>query len=139
MSTASAYITVAGLGIDVIYKDIKNLHLGVYPPAGRVRVAAPLGPAGVVTAWAIFPVVHAAHGAGFAAGLQLDWTLFDGFERDAARKTADAQAASAALHGDNMIGLRNRIEGLGGTVSLAARVSRQGRVTMINKGSGGVL
>jgi CHASE3 domain sensor protein len=28
----------------------------------------------------------------------------------------DAQAASAALHGDNMIGLRNRIEGLGGTV-----------------------
>jgi len=37
--------------------------------AEAVRVAAPLGPAGVVTAWAIFPVVHAAHGAGFAAGL----------------------------------------------------------------------
>lgn len=41
MSTASAYLTVAGLGVDVIYKDIKNLHISVYPPAGRVRVAAP--------------------------------------------------------------------------------------------------
>lgn len=26
----------------MVRKDIKNLHLGVYPPAGRVRVAAPL-------------------------------------------------------------------------------------------------
>ncbi|NYD57052.1 hypothetical protein BKA08_001290 [Nocardioides marinisabuli] len=41
MSTASAYLTVAGLGVDVIYKDIKNLHISVYPPVGRVRVAAP--------------------------------------------------------------------------------------------------
>ncbi len=28
--------------MDVVRKDIKNLHLGVYPPNGRVRVAAPL-------------------------------------------------------------------------------------------------
>jgi len=28
--------------VDVVRKDIKNLHLGVYPPDGRVRVAAPL-------------------------------------------------------------------------------------------------
>lgn len=41
MSTASAYLTVAGLDIDVVYKDIKNLHISVYPPVGRVRVAAP--------------------------------------------------------------------------------------------------
>lgn len=41
MSTANAYLTVRGIGIDVIYKDIKNLHIGVYPPVGRVRVAAP--------------------------------------------------------------------------------------------------
>lgn len=41
MSTASAYLTVRGIGIDVIYKNIKNLHIGVYPPLGRVRVAAP--------------------------------------------------------------------------------------------------
>ena len=41
MSTASAYLTVAGLGVDVVYKDIKNLHISVYPPVGHVRVAAP--------------------------------------------------------------------------------------------------
>ncbi|MGW3484267.1 M48 family metallopeptidase [Rhodococcus indonesiensis] len=41
MSTASAYLNVAGLDIDVVYKDIKHLHIGVYPPFGRVRVAAP--------------------------------------------------------------------------------------------------
>ncbi|PPF52134.1 metal-dependent hydrolase [Clavibacter michiganensis] len=43
MSTANAYLTVRGLDIDVIRKDIKHLHVGVYPPDGRVRVAAPLG------------------------------------------------------------------------------------------------
>jgi len=41
MSTASSYLTVAGINVDVVYKDIKNLHIGVYPPVGRVRVAAP--------------------------------------------------------------------------------------------------
>ncbi len=41
MSTASAYLTVGGIEVDVVYKDIKNLHIGVYPPMGRVRVAAP--------------------------------------------------------------------------------------------------
>lgn len=28
--------------MEIVRKDIKNLHLGVYPPSGRVRVAAPL-------------------------------------------------------------------------------------------------
>lgn len=41
MSTANGYLTVAGLGIDVVYKNIKHLHISVYPPVGRVRVAAP--------------------------------------------------------------------------------------------------
>lgn len=41
MSTASAHLTVSGISVDVVYKDIKNLHIGVYPPNGRVRVAAP--------------------------------------------------------------------------------------------------
>lgn len=41
MSTSSAYLSIAGLNVDVIYKDIKNLHISVYPPVGRVRVAAP--------------------------------------------------------------------------------------------------
>lgn len=35
-------IDVNGLVVDVVRKDIKNLHLAVYPPHGRVRVAAPL-------------------------------------------------------------------------------------------------
>ena len=29
--------------VDVVLKDIRNIHLGVYPPHGRVRVAAPTG------------------------------------------------------------------------------------------------
>jgi len=35
-------ITIRNITIDVIKKDIKNLHLAVYPPTGRVRIAAPL-------------------------------------------------------------------------------------------------
>jgi len=35
-------IEVNGLTVDVVRKNIKNLHLAVYPPNGRVRVAAPL-------------------------------------------------------------------------------------------------
>jgi predicted metal-dependent hydrolase len=42
MSTDTYQMSVQGLTIDIVRKDIKNLHLGVYPPAGRVRVAAPL-------------------------------------------------------------------------------------------------
>lgn len=33
---------MSGLDVEVVRKAIKNLHLGVYPPDGRVRVAAPL-------------------------------------------------------------------------------------------------
>jgi predicted metal-dependent hydrolase len=42
VNTESRQIRVSGLLVDVVRKDIKNLHLAVYPPAGRVRVAAPL-------------------------------------------------------------------------------------------------
>lgn len=35
-------IVVNDMLVDVVRKDIKNLHLAVYPPAGRVRVATPL-------------------------------------------------------------------------------------------------
>lgn len=42
MNTESRSITVSGLTVEVVRKPIKNLHLGVYPPQGRVRVAAPL-------------------------------------------------------------------------------------------------
>ncbi len=42
MSTEATFIQVSGIDVQVIRKDIKNLHLAVYPPNGRVRVAAPL-------------------------------------------------------------------------------------------------
>jgi predicted metal-dependent hydrolase len=42
VSTKRHRIEVRGLPIEVVRKDIKNLHVGVYPPSGRVRVAAPL-------------------------------------------------------------------------------------------------
>jgi len=35
-------MTVSNIKIDVVRKDIKNIHLAVYPPTGRVRIAAPL-------------------------------------------------------------------------------------------------
>src|SRR3989337_2913784 len=42
MITDKSQIRVSGVPVEVVRKDIKNLHLGVYPPHGRVRVAAPL-------------------------------------------------------------------------------------------------
>lgn len=41
MSTQRHHIEVGGIQVEIVRKDIKNLHLGVYPPNGRVRVAAP--------------------------------------------------------------------------------------------------
>src|SRR5215510_14490598 len=34
-------IQLGDIGVDVVRKDIKNVHLSVHPPAGRVRIAAP--------------------------------------------------------------------------------------------------
>jgi hypothetical protein len=34
-------IQLGGIGVDVVRKDIKNVHLSVHPPTGRVRIAAP--------------------------------------------------------------------------------------------------
>ncbi|MBK8889219.1 MAG: M48 family metallopeptidase [Dechloromonas sp.] len=42
MIAETHHFTVSGIKVEVLRKDIKNLHLGVYPPNGRVRVAAPL-------------------------------------------------------------------------------------------------
>ena len=41
MDTETRTISVGGMSIDLVRKSIKNLHLAVYPPDGRVRVAAP--------------------------------------------------------------------------------------------------
>src|SRR5579863_5337875 len=42
VNTEAPIIRVSGLPVQIVRKDIRNLHLGVYPPNGRVRVAAPL-------------------------------------------------------------------------------------------------
>lgn len=42
MTTEVHNLTVSGVRVAVVRKAIKNLHLGVYPPDGRVRVAVPL-------------------------------------------------------------------------------------------------
>src|SRR5712691_4305486 len=34
-------IKLGDIAVDVVLKDIKNVHLSVYPPTGRVRIAAP--------------------------------------------------------------------------------------------------
>jgi len=34
-------IQIGDILLDVIFKDIKNVHLSVHPPTGRVRIAAP--------------------------------------------------------------------------------------------------
>ena len=35
-------INLGEIAVDVVKKDIKNIHLSVYPPTGRVRISAPL-------------------------------------------------------------------------------------------------
>jgi predicted metal-dependent hydrolase len=34
-------LNVGDVSVDVVFKDIKNVHLSVHPPTGRVRIAAP--------------------------------------------------------------------------------------------------
>ncbi|MDQ3386085.1 MAG: M48 family metallopeptidase [Actinomycetota bacterium] len=41
MSTRTENIEVSGIQVEVVRKQIKNLHLSVHPPEGRVRVSAP--------------------------------------------------------------------------------------------------
>lgn len=38
----SAQLQLGDLMVDVVRKDIKNVHLSVHPPTGRVTIAAPL-------------------------------------------------------------------------------------------------
>lgn len=42
MSISRDTIEVSGIQVEVVRKPIKNLHLSVHPPEGRVRVSAPL-------------------------------------------------------------------------------------------------
>jgi len=37
----ASQIKLGDIAVDVVLKDIKNVHLSVYPPTGRVRISAP--------------------------------------------------------------------------------------------------
>jgi len=41
VSLENKTLTVSGIKVQIVRKDIKNLHLAVYPPNGKVRVAVP--------------------------------------------------------------------------------------------------
>jgi predicted metal-dependent hydrolase len=41
VSTDVSQINLGDIAVDVVLKDIKNLHLSVHPPTGRVRISAP--------------------------------------------------------------------------------------------------
>lgn len=42
MNTKEYQLKVSDITVDVIQKDIGNMHLAVYPPTGRVRISSPL-------------------------------------------------------------------------------------------------
>ena len=42
MNTKFKKIRVSNLMVNAIKKDIKNIHLGVYPPDGSIRISDPL-------------------------------------------------------------------------------------------------
>ena len=42
MNTNLDKMRICGLEVQTVKKNIKNMHLGVYPPQGRIRVAAPV-------------------------------------------------------------------------------------------------
>jgi len=41
VSLENKILIVSGIKVQIVRKDIKNLHLAVYPPNGKVRVAVP--------------------------------------------------------------------------------------------------
>jgi predicted metal-dependent hydrolase len=41
MNTSQQKINLGEISIDVFFKDIKNIHLSVHPPSGRVRMSSP--------------------------------------------------------------------------------------------------
>jgi len=70
-------ITVNNLTVDIVRKDIKNMHLAVYPPDGRVRVAAPLRVNDEAVRLAVISKL---------AWIKRQQTLFQGQERQSARE-----------------------------------------------------
>ena len=83
MTTEHDTITVAGVEVLVVRKEIGNLHLGVYPPDGHVRIAVPSAmPDSAVRA---------------AVATRLDWirrrrVRFEGQARESAREVVTGES-----------------------------------------------
>lgn len=41
MNTKTDHFTIGNIPVKVVRKDIKHMHLAVYPPAGKIRLSAP--------------------------------------------------------------------------------------------------
>ena len=41
MNISRRNITVSDIPVEIVRKNIKNIHLGVYPPEGNVRISVP--------------------------------------------------------------------------------------------------
>ncbi len=76
VNTKRHQIKVSGLLVEVVRKNIKNLHLAVYPPHGRVRVAAPLPVSDEAVRLAVISRL---------AWIRRQRAKFDGQERQSAR------------------------------------------------------
>jgi GT2 family glycosyltransferase len=107
---AVPFLTVATAGIlGAVSLPALSAYLASYAlatGAEAVRVGRKAGLAAVPVVWAIFPVLHASHGAGFAAGLvtyalKPDWTpdveRLDGAQ-DPAQGASDARASHDHEH-----------------------------------------
>ncbi len=106
---AVPFLTVATAGVlGVLSLPALAAYLASYAlatGAEAVRVGKRAGFAAVPLVWAIFPVLHASHGAGFAAGLvtyalKPDWSPdVERLDESASDKPADADAVAAAAPG----------------------------------------
>jgi predicted metal-dependent hydrolase len=80
---STQHLNISGISMEVEFKDIKNIHLSVYPPTGRVRIAAP--------AWVSLEIIR------LYAIAKLDWIKkqqkkLQGQERETPREYIDRES-----------------------------------------------
>jgi predicted metal-dependent hydrolase len=100
---------VSGVRVSVVRKEIKNLHLGVYPPDGRVRVAAPLAVSDAAVRVAVISKLR---------WIRRQRTAFDTQERESKREMVSGEShyflgrryrlVLVTTHGKGSVVLRNR-------------------------------
>lgn len=83
MTTEAHSLTVSGLRVAVVRKGIKNLHLGVYPPDGRVRVAVPMAVSDAAVRVAVIGKLH---------WIRRQQAAFDGQARESEREMVSGES-----------------------------------------------